>query len=101
MNFRFPVGPSSLQAAAAGGWEPRDWLTSPNRFSATLADTFLSRRAYLHGRAAIGGESTATMRFTVPPGQGGTYTVLLRYEAAYRCSPVDVKVILTPPCIFH
>lgn len=68
--------------ALSGSWEAREWAHSPNYFAATLADTFLSRRAYLHAPAAATSHSiaAASMLIAAPD----DYHVLVRYEALYR-----------------
>ena len=47
------------------GWEPREWAHSPNYFAASLADTFLSRRAYLHAPANSTGHDPGRNRYGV------------------------------------
>lgn len=61
------------------GWKARKW--GENYFAATLANTFLSRKAFL-GAPEEGDESVATRDITVA--EAGRYLVLARYEAAYR-----------------
>jgi hypothetical protein len=65
-----------------GGWEAREWAHSPNYFAASLADTFLSRRAYLHAPANSTGHDVASASMKI--GRTDNYHVLLRYEALYR-----------------
>jgi hypothetical protein len=78
----------------SGDWEPLEWARSDNYFAATLADTFLSRRAYLRAPAHAGRESVAAASMLI--GAADNYHVLLRFEVA-----LDVKVVLAPPCVFH
>ena len=60
------------------GWQALPWGT--NYYAATLANTHLSRKAYL-GAPPQGGAS-ASIDVEVP--QSGRYLALVRYEAAYR-----------------
>eukprot|EP01052_Picozoa_sp_SAG31_P009595 SAG31_NODE_507_length_14746_cov_5.682119_8_plen_196_part_00 len=49
-------------AAAAGGWSPKVWAKDPNYFASVCYNTFMSRRAYLHGPASsMSGNATATI----------------------------------------
>lgn len=74
-----------------GAWEPLEWALSDNYFAATLADTFLSRRAYLRAPANASTESVATASMFVA--KTDNYHVLLRYEAVYRFeTPFKVTV---------
>lgn len=61
------------------GWQARPW--GENYYAATLANTFLSRKAFL-GAPENGPESIATIQVSVA--EAGKYLVLARYEAAYR-----------------
>jgi hypothetical protein len=61
------------------GWEAKKWGT--NYYAATIANTFLSRKAYL-GAPEQCDHTEATMEVTVP--KAGTYLALVRYEAVYR-----------------
>lgn len=61
------------------GWTPRRW--GSNYYAATLANTFMSRKAYL-GAPAQSEPTAATIDVTVP--KAGRYLALVRYEAAYR-----------------
>lgn len=61
------------------GWTAQPW--GQNYYAATLANTFLSRKAFL-GAPPDGPETTATITVNVP--EAGRYLVLVRYEAAYR-----------------
>lgn len=63
----------------SGGWEARSW--GDNYYAATLANTFLSRKAFL-GAPAAGPRSVAQLDVVVPA--AGKYLALVRYEAAYR-----------------
>ena len=77
--------------AAAGGWEAREWSTTPNLFASNVNNVFHSRRAYLHAAAATVVGSAATAVLPVP--NTGTYSVLLRYECAYRFqTPVEISI---------
>lgn len=60
------------------GWQALPWGT--NYYAATLANTHLSRKAYLG--APPQGEASATVEVEVP--RPGRYLALVRYEAAYR-----------------
>lgn len=60
-------------------WQARDW--GENYYAATLANTFLSRKAYL-GAPPVCEACTATT--TIQVDAPGRYLVLARYEAAYR-----------------
>jgi hypothetical protein len=80
-------------AADAAGWSARPWLTSANRFAASVADTYLSRRAYLHGPANVTASATATMSFELSADEAGCYDVLLRYESAFNFeTPVRLSI---------
>ncbi|MCS6852185.1 MAG: beta-galactosidase trimerization domain-containing protein [Gemmataceae bacterium] len=61
------------------GWQPQNW--GSNYYAATLANTFLSRKAYL-GAPAQCERSVASVTLQVP--KNGRYLVLVRYEAVYR-----------------
>jgi hypothetical protein len=61
------------------GWKARPW--GENYYAATLANTFLSRKAFL-GAPESGPESVAIIQVAVA--EPGKYLVLARYEAAYR-----------------
>src|SRR5260221_10808764 len=61
------------------GWEAKKWGT--NYYAATIANTFLSRKAYL-GAPEQCDRTEATMEITVP--KAGIYLALVRYEAVYR-----------------
>src|SRR5689334_9172526 len=61
------------------GWQAKPWGT--NYYAATLANTFLSRKAYL-GAPEQCDRTEATTEVTIP--KAGTYLALVRYEAAYR-----------------
>lgn len=63
----------------APGWEAKPWGT--NYYAATLANTFLSRKAYL-GAAEQAEQAVAAVDVVVPA--AGRYLALVRYEAAYR-----------------
>ncbi len=65
--------------AGTGGWQPRPFGT--NYYAATLADSFLSRKAYL-GAPEQCAPSTASIEVEVP--STGRYLALARYEAAPR-----------------
>ena len=86
----FTVAPPS---ADTDTWSARPWLLSANRFAASVADTYLSRRAYLHGPANVSVSASATMAFELSAEEAGTYEVLLRYEAAYNFeTPVRLTI---------
>jgi hypothetical protein len=61
------------------GWRALPYGT--NYYAATLANTFLSREAYL-GAPEQGPSTVASVEFVVP--RTGRYLALARYEAAYR-----------------
>ncbi|HET6882518.1 MAG TPA: beta-galactosidase trimerization domain-containing protein [Pirellulales bacterium] len=61
------------------GWAPQAWGT--NYYAATLANTFLSRKAYL-GAAEQADHAVASIDVIVP--EAGRYLALVRYEAACR-----------------
>ena len=61
-NFTLSSG-DEVGERAPSGWEAREWLHSANRFAASVADTYLSRRAYLHGPAPVDKSASATMDF--------------------------------------
>jgi len=61
------------------GWQAQNW--GANYYAATLANTFLSRKAFL-GTPAQCDETAATILVRVPA--PGRYLALVRYEAAYR-----------------
>lgn len=68
-----------FQVAGKGGWQAKTW--GENYFAATLANTFLSRKAFL-GAPEQCETSTATIDVEVP--KAGTYLALIRYEAVHR-----------------
>ena len=61
------------------GWKAAKW--GENYYAATLANTFLSRKAFL-GAPAQCADTLATINVDVK--EAGRYLVLVRYEAAYR-----------------
>jgi hypothetical protein len=61
------------------GWRARKW--GENYYAATLANTFLSRKAFL-GAPEQCERTTATITARVP--KAGRYLALVRYEAVYR-----------------
>ena len=81
----------NFSLAAASQWSVRPWLQS--RFAASVADTYLSRRAFLHGPANISASSSATMNFDLSADEAGCYDVLLRYESAFNFeTPVHLSI---------
>lgn len=81
----------NFSVAADSAWVTQPWLQ--NRFAASVADTYLSRRAYLHGPANISASSSATMTFDLSEAEAGCYDVLLRYESAFNFeTPVHVSI---------
>jgi hypothetical protein len=64
---------------AAPGWQARPWGT--NYYAATLANTFLSRKAYL-GAPEQCDQTVASLDVNVS--EAGQYLALVRYEAVYR-----------------
>ena len=65
--------------SAGGGWQARPW--GENYYAATMANTFLSRKAFL---AAPKQCEQAIATLDVQIEKPGQYLVLVRYEAAYR-----------------
>ena len=63
-------------------WSPRRWGEDGGFFASTVANTFHSRRGYLHAPANASAESVATATFSVA--KQDTYDVLARYETGYR-----------------
>lgn len=63
----------------APGWKARPGFTS--YYAATLANTFLSRKAYLSAPEQCDSTSAS---ITVQVPKAGKYLALVRYEAAYR-----------------
>lgn len=61
------------------GWKAKSW--GENYYSATFANTFLSRKAFL-GAAEQADAARAQIKVQVPA--AGNYLALVRYEAAYR-----------------
>lgn len=82
----------NFTVGSAGGWSPEAWAHSnKTRFASTVANTFLSRRAFLY--AAPNATSDAVATATVQIGTAGAHQVLVRYEAAYRFeTPFTVTV---------
>src|SRR5688572_17547729 len=66
-------------APTAPGWTAKPWGT--NYYTATFANTFLSRKAYL-GAPAQTDRAEARLDVTVPA--AGKYLALIRYESVYR-----------------
>jgi hypothetical protein len=64
---------------ASPGWKAKPFGT--NYYAATLANTFLSRQAYL-GAPDQGEKTVAEITVEIPA--AGNYLALARYEAAYR-----------------
>ena len=80
-----------LNHRRSGAWQPLEWARSDNYFAATLADTFLSRRAYLRAPANASTESVAAASMLIA--KADNYHVLIRYEALYRFeTPFKVTV---------
>ena len=67
-----------------GNAEARDWSHSANYYAMTVANSFHSRRAYLHlgGPNATTGQNVASATLRVA--KDDDYHVLVRYEAPYR-----------------
>jgi hypothetical protein len=65
--------------ASAPGWKARNW--GENYYTASFANAFLSRQAFLGAPEQVG-QTTATIDVQVP--KAGRYLALVRYEAAYR-----------------
>src|SRR3954447_8076866 len=61
-----------------GGWKAKAW--GENYFTATFANAFLSRKAFL-GAPEQCDEAVATIEVRVP--KAGRYLVLARYESVY------------------
>eukprot|EP01043_Picozoa_sp_COSAG02_P019914 COSAG02_NODE_971_length_15551_cov_4.415157_8_plen_190_part_00 len=77
------VEAESFTPAVGSAWSPRKWGDDGGFFASTVANTFHSRRGYLHAPANSSSETVATAAITVPT--AGSYTVLARYEQGYRC----------------
>jgi len=77
------VEAESFTPAVGSAWSPRKWGDDGGFFASTVANTFHSRRGYLHAPANSSTETVATATITVPT--AGSYTVLARYEQGYRC----------------
>ena len=73
----------SFTPAEGSAWSPRRWGEDGGFFASTVANTFHSRRGYLHAPANSSSETVASAAITVPATD--TYTVLARYEQGYRC----------------
>ena len=85
----YVIEAENFTATGDGGWAPKTWGKDPNYFASVCYNTFMSRRAYLHGPAsATSGNATATVNIA----GAGAYAVLVRYEglathdAAFRIS---------------
>lgn len=85
------VEAESFTPAVGSAWSPRKWGEDGGFFASTVANTFHSRRGYLHAPANSSSESVATAAITVPA--TASYTVLARYEQGYRCARSHA-----PPC---
>ncbi len=71
------------------GWKRGRW--GENYYSATFANAFLSRKAFLGAPETVAEPTTASIRVRVP--EAGRYLVLTRYEAVYRFETrYDVRV---------
>ena len=68
--------------AVGAAWSKKKWGDDGGFFASTVANTFHSRRGYLHAPANSSSETVATATITVPT--AGSYTVLARYEQGYR-----------------
>ena len=64
---------------ATPGWQAGNW--GDNYYAATLANTFLSRKAFLGAPEQC---ENATASIDIQVASAGRYLVLVRYEAAYR-----------------
>ncbi len=62
-----------------GGWQAKKW--GENYFAATLANTFLSRKAFIQAPSQCE-EAIASINVSIE--EPGNYLVLVRYEAPYR-----------------
>eukprot|EP01050_Picozoa_sp_SAG11_P022345 SAG11_NODE_4204_length_2015_cov_1.736952_2_plen_308_part_00 len=83
--------------ASDTGWKAMPWMLSNNRFAASVADTYLSRRAYLRGDANMTTGVISTMEFEIEDDEAGDYQALLRYEAAYNFeTPVQLSIAEAP-----
>ena len=72
----------NFTAAPGSAWRAAAWGGDVGYFAATVADTFHSRRAFLHAPAASAAGAVATAEFSVT--RAGTYSVLARYETGFR-----------------
>ncbi len=72
--------PAQVNSNPGEGWKAQNW--GENYYAATMANTFLSRKAFLGVPEQCGTPQTATIAVEVP--RAGQYLALVRYEAAYR-----------------
>ena len=79
----FTTSTSIALDAASGSWEAKEWMVSNNRFAASVADTYLSRRAYLQATAEMSCGVAATMAFSIDAAEAGEYQALLRCDALW------------------
>jgi hypothetical protein len=80
------VEAESFTPTVGSAWSPKKWGDDGGFFASTVANTFHSRRGYLHAPANSSTETVATAAITVPA--AGSYTVLARYEQGYRSGSV-------------
>eukprot|EP01051_Picozoa_sp_SAG22_P011737 SAG22_NODE_1157_length_5331_cov_1.886086_1_plen_321_part_00 len=81
----------NFTAAPGSAWRPAAWGGDVGLFAATVADTFHSRRAFLHAPAASAAGAVATAELSVT--RAGTYSVLARYETGFRFQqPFSLKI---------
>ena len=76
------VEAENFTVADGATWSPRRWGGDGGFFASTVANTFHSRRGYLHAPANSSTETVATAMISVS--EAGTYSVLARYETGYR-----------------
>ena len=81
MHTQLPEG-ENFTASAGAQWQPKAWADDGGLFASTVANTFMSRRAYLHAPANVSADDVARAKFSVS--KTGSYSVLARYESGYR-----------------
>ena len=85
----------NFTAAPGSAWRAAAWGGDVGYFAATVADTFHSRRAFLHAPAASAAGAVATAEFSVT--RAGTYSVLARYETGFRFQqPFTLEIARKP-----
>ena len=59
MHTQLPEG-ENFTASAGAQWQPKAWADDGGLFASTVANTFMSRRAYLHAPANVSADDVAT-----------------------------------------